>query len=711
MLNLESKLKINHDLIMAPNLCDRFSGDDLDRIGMRVWEGYQRDKFSRSAWERRMNAAMDLAMQVQVAKTFPWPGCSNVIFPLVTIAALQFSARSYSNIIQGTNVVRYRVIGKEEETVRQRALRIGKHMSWQVLEEDLGWEEQHDRLLINLSIVGTNFIKSRYDPGLGHPVDELVMARDLVLDYWAKSIESAARVTQCIPLFRNEIYERALRKTFRDVRDDQWFSQPPPLRQEPQQIQADLRAGVMANQSDEDAAYKTLEQHRWFDFDRDGYAEPYIVTIEEQSKKVLRIVARFDEPDVEHTASGREILRITPTQYFTKYSFIPSPDGGAYDLGFGVFLGPINEAVNSGIDQLLDNGTMQNSIGGFLGRGAKIRGGVYTMAPWEWKRVDSTGDDLRKNIVPFPERAPSEVMFKLIGLLIEYANRIAGTVDTMVGENPGQNTPASTFQGMTEQGMQVYGMIFKRVWRAMKEEFKKRYVLNGKFLKTHQDFGPASDFIRREDYTGSPDQIAPVANPRVTSTVMRINQAALVKQSAMQTPGYSLPEVEKEWLMALEVEGIDRLYPGPDKVPPLPNPKAAIEQMKLEGKKMEIQARQQEWANHLMEERRLNNAKIAQLEAQAFKLMEEAKATKNEAEVEQIGAKLKALDALIQAHKEYSDMVNDRIKATLGGSDEDSKRGGVSGVAEPSGDQGVQGVPGAVAAGANGAMGGQAVSR
>src|SRR6266436_4970412 len=94
---LSRKLVLNADVAKAPNLCDRFSDDDLTYLGTRVWQGYQRDKMSRAKWEKRMEAAMDLAMQVQKDKSFPWPDCSNVVFPLVTIAALQFSSRSYEN--------------------------------------------------------------------------------------------------------------------------------------------------------------------------------------------------------------------------------------------------------------------------------------------------------------------------------------------------------------------------------------------------------------------------------------------------------------------------------------------------------------------------------------------------------------------------------------------------------------------------------------
>jgi uncharacterized membrane protein YgcG len=250
---------------------------------------------------------------------------------------------------------------------------------------------------------------------------------------------------------------------------------------------------------------------------------------------------------------------------------------------------------------------------------------------------------------------------------------------------------------MQEQGMQVYGMIFKRVWRSMKEEFKKRYQLNRKFLELSQKFGPGGDFIRAEDYNGNPDQIVPVANPRMSSIAMRMQQAIIVKQTAMATPGYDVPEVERQFLRSLEVENIDRIYPGPDKVPPLPNPRMAVEQVKLQGRQMEIEAQKQEWANKLMEERRMNNAKIANLEASAMKAMAEAQAIGPGQEMQRIELQLKSFDAMIQAHKDYGDMINERIKALQGGmggeqQQQSPNQGGIRSGNGQSGGQGAQGV-------------------
>lgn len=694
MINLQTRIKLDGTMHQdgqdvkicdARNLCSLFTEYDLAEIGGWVWDGYTHDQASRMPWQKRMQSAMDFAMQVQKAKSFPWPGCSNVIFPLITIGALQFSSQAYPALVPGMNIVRYRVIGKDQGEVRERAKRIGRHMSWQVLEEDEGWEEQHDRLLINLAIVGTNFIKSRFNPARGYPVDELVMAQDLVVDYGAKSIESAARKTQIIPLYRNEILERCRRGVFRKaIETEDWFKGPPP--QQNEMPSRDKRRGVIASYIDAQSPFKTFEQHCLMDADGDGYEEPYVITIEESSQKVLRIVSRWEGDHSIERNRRNEVVCIKPEEYYTKFSFIPSPDGGFYDFGFGTFLGPINEAVNTGINQMLDNGTLQNSIGGFLGRGAKIRGGVYTMAPFEWKRVDSTGDDLRKNIVPFPERKASDTLYQLVVLLINYANRLAGTTDTMVGENPGQNTPAQSYQGMLEQGTRIYQWIFKRVWRSLKEEFKKRYDLNRRYTPLHRDFGDGGDFIRREDYKGSPDQVAPVANPRVTSTVLRVQQAIAVKQDSHITEGYDQKEVTESYLEALGVDGIERLYPGPGKVPPLPNPKAMEAQLKGQIAQLNAKVKMTELAQKLQEDRRLNNAKIAQLEAQALNLLKQA-GTRD------VELAIQAFDSMVNHLKEHSAAMDSRIQSLMGEANGNSDSGGgVPSVANGPNDSGAEGV-------------------
>jgi len=664
MLKLDAPLVLDAAAIRSPNLCERFSDDDLTAIGIECAQGYARDEQSREGWLRRNEAGMDLALQIQKDKSFPWEGCANVAFPLVTIAAMQFHARAYPAIVGGSKIVKCQVFGDDPSgQLTARAERVSTHMSWQLLQEDACWEEQEDKALLNLSIVGTNFKKSYYSPGLGHNVSELVLAKDLVLNYWSKSVNEAPRKTHKVPKFRNEVYENVMREIWRDVLGESWYLGSVASTSSPTQQRQDQRQGVTAPQPDDTTSLLFLEQHVNLDLDGDGYAEPYIITFEAASKYVVRIVCRFErESDIERITGGArrdKIIQIASTEYFTKKTFIPSPDGGIYDVGFGVFLGPLNEAVNSLVNMLLDAGTMQTTAGGFLGRGAKIRSGTTKMGPFEWKRVDASGDDIRKNILPLPVNAPSDVLFQLLSLLINYTNRVAGTTDMMVGENPGQNTPASTAQTMVEMGQKIYTAIFKRVWRATKEEFQKLYKLNAVFLP--QDVAQAGG-ATRADYAGNGKDIAPAADPNVTSETQRVQLAGAVKQAAATTPGYDHDAVERRYLAALHIEGIDQIFPGTKGAPPPKDPKVALQEVKdagaLQRDQLALQWEQQKFVMELMEEQRLNNAKIAELGAKAAN---EAAS----AQTEQAYAQVAIMNAEISRIRATNEKISHRIDAML----------------------------------------------
>lgn len=659
MLKITSPIALDKKAVSHPNLSELLSSEDLTNIGNWVWDNYDADCFSRVAWERRTNAAMDLAMQVQKDKSFPWQGCSNVAFPLVTIAALQFHSRAYPAIVNGRSVVQCRVIGEDKEgNLTKRADRISKHMSWQLLEQDEEWEEDTDRALLTLPIVGTVFKKTFFDPSKGHNVSKLVMARDLVLNYYAKSVNSCPFKTEIIPLFHNDIYERVMRGEYCDCLEEGWYlggAQPSENQTNQYAADKDNRAGLTPPTPSDRTPFTVLEAHCWMDLDCDGYEEPYIATIEEGSKQVLRIVARFNrEEDIERNNAGR-IIRITATEYYTKIPFVPSPDGSILDIGFGILLGPLNESVNTSINQLFDSGTMNNTAGGFLARGAKIRGGIYQFSPFSWNRVDSTGDDLRKSIVPLPVREPSAVLFNLLSLLIDYTNRIAGVTDAMVGQNPGQNTPAETHRTMLEQGQKIYSAIFKRVWRAMKREFKKLYILNSLHLPSKFVFGDGTSFVYQEDYTGSSSAVVPVADPTIVSDNARFAQASLLKAAAVTNPGYDSDAVERRYLRALQIDDVDIIYPGlANKPPPGPDLKVQIQMLKNEQAAMELEFKKMSFIATLQEQRRLNTAKIVELNAKAFNLTEKAKGV-------DVANRINAFNATINALREQNTQLSSQI--------------------------------------------------
>jgi len=623
-MNLKDKFDIN-DLMYEANIADKLSKEDLTTIGVQAVRDFDNDLLSRSSWEKRTEASLKLALQVAETKNFPWANASNVKFPLITIAALQYHARSYPVLIDSDLPVKCRVVGDDKDGLRAlRATRVEQHMSYQLLEEDEDWESEMDKVLITQPIIGCAFKKTYRDPIRKHNISENVLAKDLVVNYWTKSLETASRVTHVLQMTRNEIYERVARGLWLDVSDGR-----------PQQMSSlamgnglqnlqDRAQGMQPPEpNDSSTPIEILEHHCHIDFDDDGYAEPYIVFVRRDNKQVARIVARYTKSDVERNKEGT-ILSIKAEQYFTKYPFVPSPDGGFYDLGFGVLLGPLNESINTIINQLVDAGTMANTAGGFLSRGIKLRGGNYSFNPMEWKHVDTTGDDLRKGIVPLPVREPSQVMFTLLNLLINYGERIGGSVDILSGQNPGQNTPAETTRTMAEQGMKIFNGIFKRTHRSLKQEFRKLYRLNQIFVTENTPYvsnAKGTGLVLATDYEGPVTDVMPTADPSITSDAQRLSQAMAIAQRVAATPGlYNRYEAEHAFLKAIKVTNIDRILPdpkGPNAVPPPVNPKVQIEQLRQQAKQASDQLTMKMALLKLMSEAELNQAQIQKLEAEA----------------------------------------------------------------------------------------------
>lgn len=684
-MDLDFKANIN-ELISSANIAELMDDSQLYTIGERVVREYEMDRQSREAWEHKMEESMKLALQVVEAKSFPWTGAANVKFPLITIAALQFHARAYPALIPGKDIVKCQVFGSDPNGLAAaRAKRIEDHMSFQLLEEDENWEDQMDKVLITTPIVGCSFKKSYFSPRHKTNISEMVLARDLVVDYWTKSLDTANRITHVLYMNKNDVHEKVARGLYSELDLGKSQSKDPnPTRDQAQ--------GVFASGDDPDTPYEILEQHRHLDLDEDGFAEPYIVTVHKDSKKVLRIVANYFESGIER--KGKRIVFITPEQYFTKYSFIPSPDGGFYDLGFGVLLGPLNESINTIINQLIDAGTMANTAGGFLGRGLKIRGGNQSFAPLEWKHVETTGDDIRKNVFPLPVREPSQVMFTLLSLLINYGERIGAATEAMVGENPGQNTPAETSRNMVEQGMKIFTGIFKRVHRSLKQEFRSLYRLNQLYLPTESKFGGQE--VMHEDYMGDRSEVSPAADPNVVSDTQRISQAGAVLAAAHQSTGYNLYEVNRRYLEALKVPNIDKILPDPkgeNAIPAAPNPLMQVEQIKAQSKgqieQMKMQVKQAETDSKLklavfkmQSEADVKQATVNKLQAEAIKLMAEAQGVDTGHQIAlinaQIGAEKAHRDSLLKAADHMLRAI-ELDKAEISNA-ENSNGAGVSGV-------------------------------
>ena len=514
--------------------------DQLERLAQRVKREYEIDERSRSDWLMKYRKWLDFALQIAEEKTYPWPKASNVIYPLITVAAIQFAARAYPAIIRDRDVVKGTVVGDDTGTPilgplnepvpgpggqpawesapgekQVRADLVGRHMSWQLLSQQEEWEPQTDTLLVVLPIVGTMFRKSYYDPHLGRNVSETVDARMLCVNYRAKSFETAPRHTEILVKYPWEVEEL--------IRSGLFLEEDYGRDSEPHGI-GDSGSGADDN-DDDDAPTTFLEQHRRVDLDGDGYAEPWIVTIARDSGKLARIAPGYEMDGVKWAEDGR-VRRIEKVDFYTKYPFIPSPDSKVYDIGFGHLLYPINEAINTTLNQMFDAGHLQNAGGGFIGSGISVNAGAVRFQVGEYKPVNTLGSSIRDNVFPIPFPGPSQALYQLLTFLVGAGERIAAVKDIMTGDMPGDNTSGITTLAVIEQGLQIYTAIWKRVHRSLGYEFRKLYRLNRLYLPTKTGWQDGDEWrtVGRADYEKGAG-VEPVSDPRMTTDMQRLGRA------------------------------------------------------------------------------------------------------------------------------------------------------------------------------------------
>lgn len=609
-------------LLESDNIASLLKKEQLEKIFTETDDGWKEDKLSRVDWEKRQEKAMKLALQVVEVKNTPWANAANTKYPLITTACMQFGARCYPGLIPSPNIIKGRVSGFDPEGFKAKAAeRIGKHMSYQLIEEMDDWEEGMDKLSISVPVTGMMFKKTYFSPSKQKNISELVYPKHLIINYWTKTLKTAPRITHEIYLSDNDIYERIASGIFTDQEYIKEYVEGDQTENETH--------GISEPSHSVTTPHLFKEQHTWLDLDEDGYKEPYIVTFGDG--EIARIVACFDKETITLDADGSVIL-IERIEYFTKYGFIPSPDGSFYDIGFDVLLVPINESINTTLNQLHDAGTLATRAGGFLGRGAKIKGGKHAFKPFEWTNVQSTGEDLRKSILPLPVREPSQVLFSLLGLLIEAGKELSSTVPMLMGQNPGQNQPATTSIAVIEQGLKVYGSIFKRLHRALKSEAKKLKRLNRIFLPPESYFqvldpkidpqtgvSGAAQLIWREDYKDDQTDVQLYSDPNIISELQRTMKAQQIGQLMEQNLIPNPIAGAKIILESMDLPNVDELLTPPE---PEPNPEFELERLKVES---EVDYK----AEKLQGELAVMDSQVIQMETVAILNLAKAEATED----------------------------------------------------------------------------------
>jgi len=677
---------------LAPDLTD----SKLSEIAQQVLDDYRLDKDSMEDWLAQMKRGVDLAKLVKKDKTYPFTNASNVKYPLVTSAALQFNARAYPAIVPADQVVRAKTFGNDPGGKKAaRAERVAAHMSWQLLSQIEEWEEDTDKLLMQLPIVGTMVRKFWYDPVQGRPRCRLLDPGAFIVNNKVKNLSDAPRCTEELSLYPSEIETRIRSGQFVEFKWDE----------------AD---------EDSQAAQEFIEQHCRLDLDDDGYEEPYIVMLHISSQTVVRVVADFEPEDVRYLSEVQEvpaqvqsidpmtgvpvmmevmqpqqvvtgIAGINRGSYFEAYKFMPGIDGGFHGTGLGLLLGDISDTVNTIFNLLIDAGHMASLGGGFIGSEFRIKGGSQRFQPGEWKLTAASGSEIQSGIVPLTFPGPDAVLFQVLGMLLEAGKDISSTKDIMTGDNGGKVQTATTTLALIEQGMMVFSAAYKRIFRSLKGEYKLLAKINARTVSPeeynafHDDTdqqGQPILYDPAQEYDMSDMDMVPTADPRSVTRMQEMAKGEILMQMAGN--GLVAPAAAAERILqAANIADVDELVPKPDPMQ---------EQMAQFAMQMQVEMGKADLTQKMVD----IDLTIAKIET------EKAGVMKTMSEVEAEAARLR-LDGLTVLLKDRRDAIEQTLKVGMGGLAKQPGNGGNPG-------RGGQDAGSPAGGGFGGLLGGQAMA-
>jgi len=230
----------------------------------------------------------------------------------------------------------------------------------------------------------------------------------------------------------------------------------------------------------------------------------------------------------------------------------------------------LSRTATAALRQLLDAGTLSNLPAGFKQRGVRVRDEAAPIQPGEFKDVDAPGGSLRDAFFPLPYKEPSATLLQLMGIVVGAGQRFAAIADMQVGDG-NQQAAVGTTVALLERGSRVMSAIHKRLYTAMRSEFK----LLSKVFKTYlppvypYDVVGATREIKQMDFDERVD-VLPVADPNIFSMAQRITMAQTELQLATSNPQiHNLYGAYRKMYEALGVKDIDQVLPPPAPMQPM----------------------------------------------------------------------------------------------------------------------------------------------
>ena len=307
------------------NLAELLPDGALDPLGSKLFTDYQDYKNSRKDWERAYTSGLDLLGFNYDDRSEPFKGASGATHPVLAEAVTQFQSLAYKELLPSTGPVRTQIVGMLSPDKEQQGIRVKEFMNYQIMNKMPEYEADFDQMLFYLPLAGSAFKKVYYDEIMKRAVSKFVPADDLVVPYTASSLDDCESVIHMIRMTENELRKQQVGGFYRDIELTPTHLIESELQEKERKLEGTTRGR-------DDRMFTILECHISLDLegfeDKDaegnptGIKMPYLVTVEEGTRKILSIRRNYQAGD----PMKKKI------DYFVHFKFLP----GLGFYGFGL---------------------------------------------------------------------------------------------------------------------------------------------------------------------------------------------------------------------------------------------------------------------------------------------------------------------------------------------------------------------------------------
>ena len=532
------------------NLAENMDDSKLDEIANEVYTNYDADKNSRQEWESMFERGFDLlGLKIQETSE-PFEGACTAVHPLLVESAVKFQSKASQELFPSGGPIKTQILGKSTPKREMQANRVKNFMNYQLTEQMPEYFDEFEKMLFHLPLIGSAFKKVYYDANLKRPVSEFVPIDQFYVSYYSSNLSKADRYTHVI--YRSPV------DLAKDIRSGIYADEDLPDATNPQPTAFASKMDTILGFSptaDADPQYVLLEQHCYLEIDEanseEGIALPYIVTVEEQSRKVLCIRRNYKSDD-----TNKEKI-----SHFVHYRFVPG--FGFYGFGLMHFLGNLTMSATAAMRSLIDAGQFANLPGGFKAKGVRMVGDNDPISPGEFKEVESTGIDLTKAIVPLPYKEPSSTLFQMLGFVTAAGQKFADSTEQIVSEASSYG-PVGTTMALLEASSKFFSAIHKRLHKAQRDEFRILARIDYDYLPSEYPYEVPFEnrSIFKSDFDGRVDVI-PVSDPNIPSNAHRLMIAQMAMQMAQQSPPglFNMEALSRTILNAANMPNLEEILP------------------------------------------------------------------------------------------------------------------------------------------------------